>query len=434
MSDLGIDAVDGSSSGISGTLAASNAPSHSSVEEFTQAMAAASNNRSTAEQSQSGGSNTPPADQTKAPNQNGGGSWLDRSLGMLQAGVGVIEVVGGVVGGVLTSETGVGAVAGGAVALHGLDDIQAGARQAWTGKPTETVTQQAVTSAAQHVGAPPPVAAAIGVGVDIVASGGVGGAEKAAVKTTEAVVKTTEAAVKTTEAAVKTTEAAVKTTEAAVKGTETAVKGTETAVKGTETAVKGSEDSAKLGAEADKAAKGELGATSTEAAKGIRPQSVIKNQATQDELIANQQKQLQEAIERGGAKEKGRVLDAQGTQVENITRNTLEQVEGAKVTPDVRIGTGEGAVIDNVVERGGKSVYVESKLTIAEPNTRMINQLTNATKAAQPGDSVILQVAREPTPGEIANLRSALGDDVFSKIKIVSNQTNLFDVVTAALK
>jgi hypothetical protein len=125
-------------------------------------------------------------------------------------------------------------------------------------------------------------------------------------------------------------------------------------------------------------------ATSAEAAKGVKPQSVIKNQATQDELIANQQKQLQEAIERGGAKEKGRVLDAQGTQIENITRDTLEQVKGAKVTPDVRIGTGEGSVIDNVVERGGKSAYVESKPTIAEPNTRMINQLTNATKAAQP--------------------------------------------------
>jgi hypothetical protein len=246
MSDSGVDAVDGSSnSGIFSTLAASNDPPYSSVEGFTQTMAAASNNRSAAEPSQSGGANTPPADQTKAPNHDGGGSWLDRGLGMLQAGVGVIEVVGGVVGGVLTSETGVGAVAGGAVAFHGLDDIQAGARQAWTGKPTETVTQQVVTSAAQHVGAPPAIAAGIGIGVDIVAGGGVGGAEKAAVKTTEAVVKTTEAAVKTTKAAVKTTKAAVKGTEAAVKGTEAAVKGTEAAVKGTEAAVKTTEATVK---------------------------------------------------------------------------------------------------------------------------------------------------------------------------------------------
>jgi hypothetical protein len=243
MSDLGVGAVNNSGSGVSTMLAAPNDPPHSSVGEFMQAMAVA-HNRSAAEQSASGGANTAPADQTKAPNDEGGGSWLDRSLGMLQAGVGVIEVVGGVVGGVLTSETGVGAVAGGAVALHGLDDIQAGARQAWTGKPTETVTQQVVTSAAQHVGAPPAIAAGIGIGVDIVASGGVGGAEKAAVKTTEAVVKTTEAAVKTTEAAVKTTEAAVKTTEAAVKGTEATVKGTEATGKAVEDTAKLSKDGA----------------------------------------------------------------------------------------------------------------------------------------------------------------------------------------------
>jgi hypothetical protein len=237
MSGLGVDAVDGaSSSDISSTLAASNDPLQSSVGAFAGAMADASNNRSAGEQSQSGGTNAPPGDQTKPPSHDRGGSWLDRGLGVLQAGVGVIEVAGGVVGGILTSETGVGAVAGGAVALHGLDDIQAGARQAWTGKPTETVTQQVVTSAVQHAGAPPPVAAAIGIGVDIVASGGVGGPEKAAVKGTEAVVKATEAT--------------VKGTEAAVKGTEAVVKSTETAVKATEAAVKGGEDAAKLGKDA----------------------------------------------------------------------------------------------------------------------------------------------------------------------------------------
>ena len=54
---------------------------------------------------------------------------------------------------------------------------------------------------------------------------------------------------------------------------------------------------------------------------------------------------------------------------------------------------------------------------------------------AQPGDTVILQVARNPTAGEIASLRKALGDDVFSKIQIVSKQTDLLDAVKAvALK
>jgi hypothetical protein len=211
-------------------------------------------------------------------------------------------------------------------------------------------------------------------------------------------------------------ERAIKGGEAATKGTEAATKGTEAATKGTEAATKGTEA----------ATKGEVAASSAE--------RVSKNQAAQDRLIENQQTQLKEAIERGGKTEKGRVLDAQGTQVENITRDTLEQVEGAKVTPDVKIGKGEGSEIDNVVERGDKKVYVESKLTIAEPDTRMINQLKNATKAAGPGDSVILQVAREPTTGEIQKLRNAVGDDVFSKIKIVSKQSDLFNVVTAALK
>jgi hypothetical protein len=105
----------------------------------------------------------------------------DRGLGVLQAGAGVAEVGVGVVGGILTSETGIGALVGGAVALHGLDDIQAGLRQAITGKPTETFTQEAATAVARRTGASPPVAAAIGVGIDIAASGGLGSGEKAAI-------------------------------------------------------------------------------------------------------------------------------------------------------------------------------------------------------------------------------------------------------------
>jgi hypothetical protein len=45
----------------------------------------------------------------------------------------------------------------------------------------------------------------------------------------------------------------------------------------------------------------------------------------------------------------------------------------------------------------------------------MINQLKNATEAVEPGDTVILQVAREPMPGEIKDLRNALGDDIFRR-------------------
>jgi len=119
------------------------------------------------------------------PSHHSGGSWLTRGLGILQAGAGVLETAGGVVGGVLTSETGVGAVAGGVVALHGLDDIQAGFRQAWSGQATQTVTQQAATSAANHLGASPSVAAGIGIATDIVAGGGLGSGEKAAITALE---------------------------------------------------------------------------------------------------------------------------------------------------------------------------------------------------------------------------------------------------------
>ncbi len=103
-------------------------------------------------------------------------------MGALQAGVGVLETVGGAAFGVATSETGIGAVAGGAVALHGLDDIQAGFRQAWSGESVQNFTTQAATGAAKKLGASPKAAMLIGMGVDIAAGGGLGSGEKAAVK------------------------------------------------------------------------------------------------------------------------------------------------------------------------------------------------------------------------------------------------------------
>ena len=121
-------------------------------------------------------------DQQSHQADHGSSNWFTRGLGLLQAGVGVAETVGGAAFGVATSETGIGAVAGGAVALHGLDDIQAGVRQAWSGKPTQNLTMQAATGAAQKLGASPTAAMVIGMGVDIAAGGGLGGGEKAAVK------------------------------------------------------------------------------------------------------------------------------------------------------------------------------------------------------------------------------------------------------------
>ena len=71
-------------------------------------------------------------EEPKTEKLQSGGSWLTRGFGLLQAGAGVLEMAGGVVGGVLTSETGIGAVAGGVVALHGVDDFRAGLRTAFS--------------------------------------------------------------------------------------------------------------------------------------------------------------------------------------------------------------------------------------------------------------------------------------------------------------
>jgi RHS repeat-associated protein len=53
---------------------------------------------------------------------------------------GVAVTVGGVVGGAATSWSGVGIVAGGALAVEGVDIAQAGFRQAWSGEQTNTAT------------------------------------------------------------------------------------------------------------------------------------------------------------------------------------------------------------------------------------------------------------------------------------------------------
>lgn len=80
------------------------------------------------------------------------GHALTRGLGAVQAVGGGIEAVGGVVGGVLTAETGVGALTGAAVAVNGADNFQSGLRTLWTGEGTRTVTQTAVGSGIKAAG------------------------------------------------------------------------------------------------------------------------------------------------------------------------------------------------------------------------------------------------------------------------------------------
>ena len=63
---------------------------------------------------------------------------------------GLVETGGGVIIGVGASWTGVGAVAGGGIAVHGLDNVQAGIRQLWSGEEVRTYTSQGVSSTAHH--------------------------------------------------------------------------------------------------------------------------------------------------------------------------------------------------------------------------------------------------------------------------------------------
>lgn len=107
----------------------------------------------------------PPAN---APGQEGG-SWAQRGLGLLQTLGGVAETLGGGALVLAPEPTMVTKVLGGAVALHGIDDVQAGLRSLWTGRATPTATQQAATSVAEHAGASHQTAERIGAGVDIAA-------------------------------------------------------------------------------------------------------------------------------------------------------------------------------------------------------------------------------------------------------------------------
>jgi RHS repeat-associated protein len=72
-----------------------------------------------------------------------------RVEGALQVVGGVVEAVVGGVGGVVTSPTGVGAVAGGAVLVHAADNIQTGFSKMVTGQQSQTFTEQGISAVAQ---------------------------------------------------------------------------------------------------------------------------------------------------------------------------------------------------------------------------------------------------------------------------------------------
>ena len=74
-------------------------------------------------------------------------SIMDRPLGAIRAIGGGLETAAGVGLGVATSWTGVGAIGGGLVAAHGLDQVQAGIRQAISGGQIDSVTSSGLQMA-----------------------------------------------------------------------------------------------------------------------------------------------------------------------------------------------------------------------------------------------------------------------------------------------
>ncbi|WP_157367925.1 SpvB/TcaC N-terminal domain-containing protein [Alloactinosynnema sp. L-07] len=76
-----------------------------------------------------------------------GASTWNRVMGGLKAVGGVLEMAAGAAGGAATSWTGVGAVAGAVVVVHGADVTSAGLRQLWTGEETSSLTSQGLQAA-----------------------------------------------------------------------------------------------------------------------------------------------------------------------------------------------------------------------------------------------------------------------------------------------
>jgi RHS repeat-associated protein len=95
-----------------------------------------------------------------------GASTWNRVMGGLKAVGGVLEMAAGAAGGTATSWTGVGAVAGAVVVVHGADVASSGLRQLWTGEQASSLTSQGM----QAMGVSRENAELIDSGISIVGS------------------------------------------------------------------------------------------------------------------------------------------------------------------------------------------------------------------------------------------------------------------------
>ncbi len=91
----------------------------------------------------------------------------NRAWGFAKAVFGAIEVIGGGALLLVPEPTMLTKVGGSTLGLHGIDSFQAGARQAWNGLDTDTLTSDGTTALAQLLGVDKETAERIGDGVDL---------------------------------------------------------------------------------------------------------------------------------------------------------------------------------------------------------------------------------------------------------------------------
>jgi RHS repeat-associated protein len=115
------------------------------------------------------------------PNDPPGKGWT-RFFGGLKMVGGILETVAGAAGGAASSWTGVGAVVGGAVAIHGSDVASSGFMQMVTGENTSSLTSKAI----QSTGVSKNTAENIDAGISILGTAGAGSIANASKATTVA--------------------------------------------------------------------------------------------------------------------------------------------------------------------------------------------------------------------------------------------------------
>ncbi len=108
--------------------------------------------------------------------ENDSDQGIEPPVGTLAAYTPEVETVSGYTFGTVTSPTVVGGIAGAAIGTHGIDNVQSGARQLWTGEPVDTMTSGLLQSA----GLSHQTANTVNAVISVVATLGTGAANTAA--------------------------------------------------------------------------------------------------------------------------------------------------------------------------------------------------------------------------------------------------------------